>query len=351
MYKPAKPKTFVFNEKEMLHQKPRTRFQDRLTGRRTANTTEQVEPMIVRGPESDPNFNIVNPDREEGPLNVPEGAGDRVVVVTAHLPSTPSRKQDKEKKEECAKSGSTQDATASKPKFRVDLREKIRLIRAEKEKKELERQREEDELSRVASSFEGLRVQIPNQPAIQRATAAAVTKRAEESVPATSSRGGLSAPVGYGRGRSSYLQTRFRGSNAGSNNNNVIGDKEDVIMEDLNKNRQPEKKTKFRLDQFQWPILPPGASQKRKDPNCICVRDLKFVMCKTCENGVPGRIMRRCPVHLEDTYLMDIACCVIPGCRSEELQEYELPAAVLDSIHQNYRARLNEKTKSQAPSA
>ena len=26
---------------------------------------------------------------------------------------------------------------------------------------------------------------------------------------------------------------------------------QDVIMEDLNKNRQPEKKTKFRLDQFQ----------------------------------------------------------------------------------------------------
>ena len=32
-------------------------------------------------------------DREEGPLNVSEGAGDRVVVVTAHLPSTPSRKR------------------------------------------------------------------------------------------------------------------------------------------------------------------------------------------------------------------------------------------------------------------
>jgi len=350
MYQSAKPKTFVFNENEMLHQQPRTRFQDRLTSRRTANATETVEPMIVRSPESDPNFNIVT--QEEGQLNVSGGAGDRVVVVTAHLPSTPSRQKDEGKKEERAQPGSTQDAPASKSK-RGDLREKIRWIRAEKEKKELERQREEEELSRVASSFQGLRVQISNKPAIQRAVAAVTEpQQAEESAAAMSSRGGLSAPVGYGRGRSSYLQTRFRGNLAAScNNNNVIGDKEDVIMEDLNANRQSEKKAKFKLDQFQWPILTPGASQKKKDPNCICIRDHKFVMCKTCENAVPGRIMRRCPVHSDDTYLMDIACCVIPGCRSEEVQEYDLPASVFNTINQKYQARLNEETKSHAPSA
>ena len=44
----------------------------------------------LRGPRTPP-YPTEYECLEEGQLNVSGGAGDRVVVVTAHLPSTPSR--------------------------------------------------------------------------------------------------------------------------------------------------------------------------------------------------------------------------------------------------------------------
>ena len=57
--------------------------------------------------------------------------------------------------------------------------------------------------------------------------------------------------------------------------------------------------------------------------NCICLRALKIVSCKDCSKTVFARIMKCCPLHPEDIYLMDVKNC--GECRGMNLTEYIIP--------------------------
>ena len=48
------------------------------------------------------------------------------------------------------------------------------------------------------------------------------------------------------------------------------------------------------------------------DEECICNRPQQWVICKLCNYAIVGRLSRRCPVHPDVMFMMDMRYC--PCC-------------------------------------
>ena len=56
---------------------------------------------------------------------------------------------------------------------------------------------------------------------------------------------------------------------------------------------------------------------------CVCDRPLKLILCIDCGITFPGRIRKKCPMHMSVVFLLDVDDC--KGCNKKSLREYDLP--------------------------
>ncbi|XP_060062611.1 uncharacterized protein LOC132543158 [Ylistrum balloti] len=53
---------------------------------------------------------------------------------------------------------------------------------------------------------------------------------------------------------------------------------------------------------------------------CICNRDIKTILCRSCGMTFKGRVRRTCLMHPNNIHLMDLECC--PNCKASHIKEF-----------------------------
>ncbi|OWF54328.1 uncharacterized protein CG13380-like [Mizuhopecten yessoensis] len=53
---------------------------------------------------------------------------------------------------------------------------------------------------------------------------------------------------------------------------------------------------------------------------CICNREMKTVLCRSCGMTFKGRVRRTCLLHPNNIHLMDLDCC--PNCKASHIKEF-----------------------------
>ncbi|XP_033744031.1 uncharacterized protein LOC117329911 [Pecten maximus] len=53
---------------------------------------------------------------------------------------------------------------------------------------------------------------------------------------------------------------------------------------------------------------------------CICNREMKTVLCRSCGMTFKGRVRRICLIHPNNIHLMDLECC--PNCKASHIKEF-----------------------------
>ncbi|XP_069129326.1 uncharacterized protein [Argopecten irradians] len=53
---------------------------------------------------------------------------------------------------------------------------------------------------------------------------------------------------------------------------------------------------------------------------CICNREMKTVLCRSCGMTFKGRVRRTCALHPNEIHLMDLECC--PNCKATHMKEF-----------------------------